>query len=518
MPGEPPSPVPYWLAALDVFEIGENLPIRTSGKGCQSAPEDWRMAIMWGRTLVSIVNEMLRRRHAEPGAPSGPSTAATTPNTPPVYTIADYGFPGVVQSMMPIDPTALNARTSTQEGLDAARLMGDRPKWPPNSPFGLIGARRPPVTTPLSLATDNPHDLLVFAQDQFSRGILHMPHPLHLQRNRIAGAKLESGGNRFNLGLPASFTSTPPFRPHMLSTLSSSSSGSSSASSSTAVPEGSFCTSSDSGYHLTPGTPPTAAETSEEKSERSPLHPPETFSRVKELFTIASEVLNVAEKLEAASEREHWASYADTVFSQMKMELADLTSWNLQISSGRGRCQLVLGTSRLEELEERIEAEDPTVWDCEAAIDARDALMRAVEFLETARDALLEEQKEAEAGKVTPTQGGGIVVIDDSTGQQVELDTNAEEGDVDAEGMRMSIVDVEADAVEVSELEKEKEREEDIAELSKLLGEALLDLANLTRDKEEQDRLYARAVKVGGDAIVLDEESDDDDDEMDESF
>lgn len=340
-----------------------------------------------------------------------------------------------------------------------------------------------------------------------------MPHPLHLQRNRIAGAKLESTSVRFNLGLPASFTSTPPFRPHLLSSLSPSSTASSgsSASPSTAVSEPS---SSSSGYPTTanPGTPSTIVEALEEKSERSALHPPESFSRVKELFNIASEVLNVAEKLEAPSEREHWASYADTVFSQMKMELADLTSWNLQISSGRGRCQLVLGTSRLEDLEERIEAEDPTVWDCEAAIDAREALTRAVDFFETARDALLEEQKEAEAGKVTPTQGG-IVMIDDSTGQRVELNGDAE---VDGEGMRMSIVDVEADAVEMSELEKEKEREDDIAELSKLLGEALLDLANLTPDKEEQDRLYARAVKVGGDAIVLDEESDDD--EMDESL
>ncbi|GAW08537.1 hypothetical protein LENED_010598 [Lentinula edodes] len=31
--GEPDSPSQYWLAALDVFETGENLPTRTSGHG-----------------------------------------------------------------------------------------------------------------------------------------------------------------------------------------------------------------------------------------------------------------------------------------------------------------------------------------------------------------------------------------------------------------------------------------------------------------------------------------------------
>src|SRR5258705_2379118 len=49
---EPSTPTPYWLSVIDVFHIGDNLPIRVNGRGCPSAPEDWRMAVVWGRTLV----------------------------------------------------------------------------------------------------------------------------------------------------------------------------------------------------------------------------------------------------------------------------------------------------------------------------------------------------------------------------------------------------------------------------------------------------------------------------------
>ncbi|KAF9558335.1 hypothetical protein CPC08DRAFT_595866, partial [Agrocybe pediades] len=184
MPGEPARGMPYWLAALDVFEIGENLPVRTRGvlpgyvKG-----EDWRMAIMWGRTLVCVAEEVVRRER--------------------------------------------EARKK-REAEDP-----DEPVWPPNSPFAAIAARRPPLRARVSLKDGgeaaSPHALLVLAQDQFSRGILHMPHPLSSART-----------------------------------------------------EGAWIRSS------------------------------------KELYTIAYEVLLLSEKLESAAERQTWAGYADSVFSQMK--------------------------------------------------------------------------------------------------------------------------------------------------------------------------------------------------------
>ncbi|KAF8270712.1 hypothetical protein EI94DRAFT_1448186, partial [Lactarius quietus] len=53
---EPTAPDFYWRAALDVFDAGDNLPTHTAGDHLTSPdhPDDWRMAIAWGRTLVSL--------------------------------------------------------------------------------------------------------------------------------------------------------------------------------------------------------------------------------------------------------------------------------------------------------------------------------------------------------------------------------------------------------------------------------------------------------------------------------
>ncbi|KAF8196845.1 hypothetical protein K438DRAFT_1585719 [Mycena galopus ATCC 62051] len=121
---EPSLPATYWLAALDVFEMGENLPSRTSGRGCE-APEDWRMAIVWGRTLLCVADASL---------------------------------------------------TLQQQGPNAAPPIPE-PKWssPAASPFAAIAMRRPPASRRIDLATAAPHDLLLLAMDHFTRGIFHMP-------------------------------------------------------------------------------------------------------------------------------------------------------------------------------------------------------------------------------------------------------------------------------------------------------------------------------------------------------
>ncbi|KAF7356940.1 hypothetical protein MVEN_01030000 [Mycena venus] len=125
VPNEPSLPATYWLAALDVFETGENLPSRTSGRGCE-APEDWRMAIVWGRTLLCVADAAL---------------------------------------------------TFQQQGPDAPPLRPE-PKWPSPtaSPFAAIAMRRPPGSRRIVLETADPHDLLLLAMDHFTRGIFHMPH------------------------------------------------------------------------------------------------------------------------------------------------------------------------------------------------------------------------------------------------------------------------------------------------------------------------------------------------------
>ena len=130
--GESASPTAYWLAALDVFETGENLPSRTD-PDMSDAPEDWRMAVVWGRTLVCLADVKITRSIKAP-----------------------HGNLAFLSSQ-------------------ASFTAEDEPDWSPNSPFHAIASRRPPVTRRMTLTSASAHDLMVLAMDQFSRGILHMP-------------------------------------------------------------------------------------------------------------------------------------------------------------------------------------------------------------------------------------------------------------------------------------------------------------------------------------------------------
>lgn len=56
----------------------------------------------------------------------------------------------------------------------------------------------------------------------------------------------------------------------------------------------------------------------------------------KEIYTIGSEVLSVAEQFRLPSERQHWAASADGVFGQVKIEDAD--EWQGPIMKARVRC------------------------------------------------------------------------------------------------------------------------------------------------------------------------------------
>jgi hypothetical protein len=232
-PDEPQLPCPYWLAALEVFETGENSPNSTDGQ-LFAAGQDWRMAVIWGRTLVCLA-DMAVSRAAHKGAPLPDLDAEAT--------------------------------------------------WPP---FTAIASRRPPSTQSISLRCTSAHEVMLLAIDQFSRGIFHMPHPQH-------------------------------------------------------------------------------------QATCSPSTTSEHFSRPKELFTIASEVLGIAERLENGQHRKYWAAWADSVFSQMKME-ADKDVWRGPITRARGRCWLIIGSAGAEPIEASLEVGDTQVLHSEAAEDTRHAL------------------------------------------------------------------------------------------------------------------------------------------------
>ncbi|KZT20994.1 hypothetical protein NEOLEDRAFT_1164772 [Neolentinus lepideus HHB14362 ss-1] len=272
---EPKHATDYWLAALDVFETGENLPSRTAGR---SEAEDWRMAIVWGRTLVCLADEKISRsRQARKEAEEA----------------GQYYSP-----LMAYDS-----------------FMAEEPKWPEDSVFYAISQRRPPVTRRMSLASATANDIMMLAMDQFSRGIFHMPHAQSSHSH------------------------------HFL--CSSSSHNAESAS----------------------------------------------FSRPKELFTIASEVLGLAERLDSASERQYWASWADSVFNQMKMEV-DMDAWRGPITSARGRCWLIMGSAKVEELESALERGELEVLQSEEAEEAREGLTMAISFFERAKGSTTQSEQE----------------------------------------------------------------------------------------------------------------------------
>ncbi|KAH7920910.1 hypothetical protein BV22DRAFT_1039273 [Leucogyrophana mollusca] len=200
LPGEPAT-LSYWLAALDVFATADNLPARTDGL-YSDVSEDWHMIIVWGLVLVAIA------KHTLP-----PTTSS--------------------------DPTA------------APSLPPDDPRWPPDSLFGAISARRPPLTQRMILSKTTTHELMMLAMDQFTRGILHMP--------------------------------------------------------------------------------------------RQPT-PNVTVSRDKELLTIASEVLDVAERLDSSADQRYWAAWVGTVLDMMKLEV-DADLWRGEVDRARGRCAALLGTT-----------------------------------------------------------------------------------------------------------------------------------------------------------------------------
>ncbi|KAK7039274.1 hypothetical protein VNI00_010179 [Paramarasmius palmivorus] len=340
LPGEPNTASPYWLAALDVFETGENLPSRTHGLGCD-APEDWRMAIVWGRTLVCLADEAITRQ----------STSDSTDDTPtPLW----------------------------KESGPAPGTAG------PDTPFTIIAQRRPPITGRMSLSTATPNDLMKLAMDQFSRGIFHMPH----------------------------------------------------------------------------GSSASGSETS--------------FSRAKELYTIASEVLVVAEKLSLAEERRYWAAWADSVFDQMQMGLQlELSqgAWKGRINRARGECLLIVGSALAEEIEDDLEKGGEaaaSALESEEAVEAREVLGEAIVFLERAK-----------------------------SGVEAEVETERESRKAQKRGKRKR--DCSEPEVEIV-VHEPKEEDDD---LQNLLAESLLTLANLTVDEKKREELYARAEKESRSGLEL---------------
>ena len=368
--GEPKTPTPYWLAAIDVFESGESLPIRTSGRVPKSMPEDWRMSANWGRTLVKLAAELLKRRKENP--------ALREPPAMPDY--SNFRVPP------PSLPTPFRTYTA------------DEPDWPRASLFATISFLRPPFTRRLSLDTLSPDEIMAFAEDHLSRAIFHMPHP----RNVI----------------PARY----PYHP--------------------------------SAPMQAPPAPPSSLDFEIERNGPD---------RPQEIYTMASEVLLVAENSETPGGRLRWARWADGVIGRLTIEPNMKPEKFLDL---RAKCNLTMGTAKMEEL--LADWDYPNVLHTDDAEDGREYFKNAATFFEQAIN-LIEDD------------------IENTSEHGMESDSDHGEG---GSGKATGLV----------------HDESDLHRMKSLRSEALIELGNLTADFAAREALYAEAKRVGGKKIVLDDE------------
>jgi len=196
--------------------------------------------------------------------------------------------------------------------------------------------------------------------------------------------------------------------------------------------------------------------------------------RPQEIYTMASEMLFVAENSETPSGRFRWARWADGVISHIKIG----PNMNpLKFLDLRAKCNLAMGSAKMEEL--LADWDYPSVLDTDDAEDGREYFTNAATFLGQLITSIEEDIK-----------------ITSEMGKKPEMEFDSDNG----EGGSGNISEVIHD-------------ESDLDRMKILRSEALIELGNLTADSKAREELYAEAKRVGGSKIVLDDESGPDVDE-----
>jgi hypothetical protein len=107
------------------------------------------------------------------------------------------------------------------------------------------------------------------------------------------------------------------------------------------------------------------------KSRKFPSH-----IRPRVLYTIATDILSIADRMQSASEKEAWAKWADDIFLQMGLEEQTCEEdWSHPIAVGRGRCWLIIGSTRFESIENLIE-NGGQAPQCEQAENTKHAVLK----------------------------------------------------------------------------------------------------------------------------------------------
>ncbi|KZV96804.1 hypothetical protein EXIGLDRAFT_732372 [Exidia glandulosa HHB12029] len=112
-----------------------------------------------------------------------------------------------------------------------------------------------------------------------------------------------------------------------------------------------------------------------------PNSPNSNFPRCRTLHTIGSEMLAIASKLPAASDRKQWAMWADrNAFAQMTFE-ADAEPWRPQLALARGKCCMVAAKASLHTLSSQLASGTPSALDTTEVADCADLLNKTVRHL-----------------------------------------------------------------------------------------------------------------------------------------
>ncbi|PCH36464.1 hypothetical protein WOLCODRAFT_157167, partial [Wolfiporia cocos MD-104 SS10] len=213
------------------------------------------------------------------------------------------------------------------------------------------------------------------------------------------------------------------------------------------------------------------------------------------LFTLASEVLGVAERLAGADARAYWAGWADSVFTQMRME-ADVRAWRAPLAAARGRCWLVRGSALAERVERVLEGR-AHAGDGEAEGEGK---------------ARGEEGGKADVDGAAVLQGREAAEAREGLGRAIEFFERARGAAADVSPERAS-----RSPRAVADAPRGGEGAEDVGPL---LAEALFTLANLTPDECAREELYARARREAGERLARElglDDADEEGDRMDES-
>jgi hypothetical protein len=156
--------------------------------------EDWKMGVMWGRTLVGLASELVRHASSaaaadelglQPATPNPMEEYARLEAEPPQPTLPAF----LLLRSRSLSRSRSSSSTITTASSSSAATIKEsqsdkisRLFSHPQSLFTLVSKRRPPVTRRMSFsATSNQkngegvEEIMDLAMDQLSSGVFHMP-------------------------------------------------------------------------------------------------------------------------------------------------------------------------------------------------------------------------------------------------------------------------------------------------------------------------------------------------------